>query len=111
MDIVIDCVKRIIPNRKMMFVFDRGFADEKLMNYMNHFDSDYIIRVPKNCGIVGSVLLSLGGTRMVYKGQLSSFGHFGYFRDVYYHIKKQIKVNLYSAKNPSDDEQCQEPIR
>jgi len=104
MDIVIDCVKRIIPNRKMMFVFDRGFADEKLMKYMNHFDSDYIIRVPKNCGIVGSVFLSLGGTRMVYKGKLSSFGHFGYFRDVYYHIKKQIKVNLYSARNPSDDD-------
>ncbi|MDQ1328729.1 MAG: family transposase, partial [Candidatus Poribacteria bacterium] len=63
------------------------------MNYMNHFDSNYIIRVPKNCGIVG----------MEYKGKLASFCHFGYFRDMYYHIKKQVKVNLYSAKNPSDE--------
>jgi hypothetical protein len=93
MDIVIDTVKMIIPNRKTIFVFDRGFADEKLMNYMNYFDSNYIIRVPKNCGIVG----------MEYKGKLASFSHFGYFRDMYYHIKKQVKVNLYSAKNPSDD--------
>ena len=93
MDTVIDSVKMIIPNRKVIFVFDRGFADEKLMNYMNHFDSNYIMRVPKNCGIVG----------MEYKGKLSSFGHFGYFRDMYYHIKKQVKVNLYSAKNPLDE--------
>lgn len=94
LDRVIDCLKIVIPNRKAVFVFDRGFADEKLMSYMNHFDSDYIIRVPKNCGIVG----------FGYKGKLISFGHWGYFRDLYYHIKKQIKVNLYSAKNPSDDD-------
>jgi hypothetical protein len=94
MDIVIDFMKNIIPDRKVIFVFDRGFADEKLMKYMNHFDSDYIIRVPKNCGIVG----------MEYKGKLSSFGHWGYFRDMYYHIRKQIKVNLYCGENPSDEE-------
>lgn len=94
LDTVIDCVKRIIPNRKVIFVFDRGFADEKLMNYMNHFESDYIIRVPKSCGIVG----------MGYKGKLGTFCHWGYFKGMYYHIKKQIKVNLYSAKNPSDEE-------
>ncbi|MDQ1317920.1 MAG: family transposase, partial [Candidatus Poribacteria bacterium] len=40
---------------------------------------------------------------MEYKGKLASFCHFGYFRDMYYHIKKQVKVNLYSAKNPSDE--------
>jgi len=93
LDTTIDCLKSVMPDRKVIFVFDRGFADEKLMNYMNHFDWNYIMRVPKNCGIVG----------MEYKGKLSSFGHFGYFRDMYYHIKKQVKVNLYSAKNPSDD--------
>jgi len=34
------------------------------VSLMNHFDSDYIIRVPKNCGIVG----------LEYKGKLDSFG-------------------------------------
>jgi hypothetical protein len=53
MDIVIDAINQIMPNRKVIYVFDRGFADEKLMKYMNYFNSDYIIRVPKNCGIVG----------------------------------------------------------
>jgi transposase len=66
MDMVIETIKKIIPDRKVVFVFDRGFADEKLMNYMNYFDSDYIIRVPKNSGIVG----------LEYKGKLSSYGHF-----------------------------------
>ena len=94
MDMVIETIKKIIPDRKVVFVFDRGFADEKLMNYMNYFDSDYIIRVPKNSGIVSSE----------YKGKLSSYGHWGYFKDMFYHIRKQVKVNLLCAKNPSDDE-------
>ena len=93
LDIVIDSVKMIIPTRKVIFVFDRGFADEKLMNYMNQFTSNYIIRVPKNSGIVG----------IGYEGKLSSFCHFGYFKDVYYHIKKQVKINLYIAKKHSEE--------
>jgi hypothetical protein len=94
MDIVIDAIKWIMPNRKVIFVFDRGFADEKLMRYMECFASDYIIRVPKNCGIVG----------LEYKGKLSTFDHWGYFKDMCYHIKERIKVNLLSAKNASDEE-------
>lgn len=93
LDIVIDSIKMIIPTRKVIFVFDRGFADEKLMNYMNQFASNYIIRVSKNSGIVG----------MGYEGKLSSFCHFGYIKDVYYHIKKQVKINLYIAKNHSEE--------
>lgn len=92
MDTVIDFLKQIMPDRKVVFVFDRGFADEKLMKYMECFASDYIIRVPKNCGIVG----------MEYKGKLSSFGHWGYFRDMFYHIRERIKVNLFCCENPSD---------
>ena len=88
MDMVIDTIKRIMPNRKVIFVFDRGFADEKLMKYMNYFDSDYIIRVPQNCGIVG----------LEYKGKLATFDHWGYFKDMSYHIRERIKVNLLSAK-------------
>jgi len=53
MDTVIDILKRTMRYRNVIFVFDRGFADEKLMKYMNYFDSNYIIRIPKNCGIVG----------------------------------------------------------
>jgi hypothetical protein len=93
MDIVIDAINQIMPNRKVIYVFDRGFADEKLMKYMNYFNSDYIIRVPKNCGIVG----------MEYKGKLATFDHWGYFQDMSYHIRERIKVNLLSAKNPSDE--------
>lgn len=94
MDIVIDFMKEIMPDRNVIFVFDRGFADEKLMKYMEHFASDYIMRVPKNCGIVG----------MEYKGKLSTFGHWGYFKDMFYHIREKIKVNLFSGKNPSDED-------
>lgn len=92
MDIVIDFMKQIMPDRKVIFVFDRGFADEKLMKYMECFASDYIIRVPKNCGIVG----------MEYKGKLATFERWGYFKDMFYHLKERIKVNLFSAKDPSD---------
>jgi hypothetical protein len=74
----IDTIKKIMPTRKVIFVYDRGFADEKLMKYMNYFDSDYIIRVPKNCGIVG----------LEYKGRLATFGHWGYFKDMSYHIRE-----------------------
>lgn len=94
MDMVIETIKEIMPDRKVVFVFDRGFADEKLMKYMDYFDSDYIIRVPKNSGILG----------LEYKGKLSSYGHWGYFKDMYYHIRERIKVNLLCAENPSDAE-------
>lgn len=94
MDMVIDAIRRIVPTRKVIFVFDRGFADEKLMKYLNHFGSDYIIRVPKNCGIVG----------LEYKGKLGTFGHWGYFRDMYYHLREQIKVNLFCAPNEADED-------
>jgi hypothetical protein len=39
-----------------------------------------------------------------YKGKLATFGHWGYFKDMSYHIKERIKVNLLCAKNPSDEE-------
>ncbi len=42
-------------------MFDRGFAGEKLVKYMNYFDSDYIMRVPKNSGIVGEQWNSRSG--------------------------------------------------
>lgn len=92
LDIVVDFIKEIMPDRKAIFVFDRGFADEKLMKYMEFTVGDYIIRVPKNCGIIC----------VEYKGKLLGFERCGYFKDVFYHLREKIKVNLYSGKNPSD---------
>lgn len=85
MDTLIDFMRSIMPNRDVIFVFDRGFADEKLMRYLERFNGNYVIRVPKNSGIIG-----LG-----YKSKLSGFDHWGYFKDVFYHIKEQINVNLF----------------
>lgn len=92
MDTLIDLIKRIMPDRDVIFVFDRGFADEKLIRYLESSDSRYVMRVPKSSGIVG-----LG-----YKGKLSGFDRWGYFKGVFYHIKEQIDVNLFCSENPSD---------
>lgn len=91
MDILIDLMKRIVPNRDVIFVFDRGFADEKLMRYLKSFEAKYVIRIPKHSGIIG-----LG-----YRGKISGFDQWGYFKGVFYHIKEQIKVNLFCGENPS----------
>jgi hypothetical protein len=91
LDLVYETIQRIFPGRKVIFVFDRGFADEKLMGYLKHMGANYVMRVPKNCGIVA----------MEYKGKLDSFGQWGYFRDVLYHLTKKIKVNLFSTENES----------
>ena len=92
LDTVIDILKMTMSDRRFIFVFDRGFADEKLMRYMEYFSVDYVIRVPKNSGIVG----------MEYKGKLSSFGQRGYFKDMFYHIRERVKINLLSSENPSN---------
>ncbi len=84
LDTLIDFMKSIMPDRDVIFVFDRGFADEKLMRYLESFDSNYVIRVPKNSGIIG-----LG-----YKGKLSGFESWGYFKGVFYHIREQIVSNV-----------------
>lgn len=89
MDTIIDYMKRIMPDRGLILVFDRGFADEKLMRYLEYFDSKYVMRVPKNSGIIG-----LG-----YRGKLSGFDRWGYFKEVFYHIKEQINVNLFCSDN------------
>jgi len=92
LDTVIDILKMTMPDRRFIFVFDRGFSDEKLMRYMEYFSVDYVIRVPKNSGIVG----------MEYKGKLSSFCQRGYFKNMFYHIRERVKINLLSSENPSN---------
>ncbi len=88
-----DFMKEIISDRNVIFIFDRGFADEKLIKYVECFSSNYIMLIPKNCGIIG----------MEYKVKLSDYEHFRYFRDMFYHIKEKIKVNLFISGGLSDD--------
>ena len=88
-DFVHESIKRVFPDKREIFVFDRGFADEKLIRYLELMGVHYVMRVPKNSGI----------STMGYRGKLSEFGHCGYFRDVSYHLTKQIKTNLLCKMN------------
>ena len=59
-------------DREPVFIFDRGFADVKLMKYLDYMGAKFIIRVRKNTGIVVGV----------YAGKLTELGQWGYFRNV-----------------------------
>lgn len=78
--------------RESVFIFDRGFADVKLMKYLDWMGAKFIIRVRKNTGIV------VEG----YAGKLTEFGQWGYFRNVLYHKTERIEVNLFCAEDDSD---------
>jgi hypothetical protein len=79
-------------DREPVFIFDRGFADVKLMKYLDFMGAKFIIRVRKNTGIVveGHV------------GILSELGQWGYFRNVLYHMTERIQLNLFCAEDDSD---------
>lgn len=94
LDFVYETIQKIYPGRKVILVFDRGFADEKLLRYLEHIGANQVMRVPKNCGIVA----------MEYTGKLDTFGQWGYFKDVLYHLGKRIKVNLFTTENESKKE-------
>jgi len=79
-------------DREPVFIFDRGFADVKFMKYLDFMGVKFIIRVRKNTGIMVE-----GHT-----GMLSSFGQWGYFRNVVYHMTERIQVNLFCAEDDSD---------
>jgi hypothetical protein len=98
LDLAYETIQRVFPGRRVIFVFDRGFADEKLIRYLKHMGANHIIRVPKNCGIEAFEY----GAKAKYRGKLSSFGQWGYFRNVSYHLGKRIKVNLFCAENDRD---------
>ena len=89
MDQVYDSIQQVFPGRQVIFVFDRGFADEKLIRYLKHMGAHQVMRVPRNVGIEA----------FEYKGKLSSFGQWGYFRNVSYHLKQRIKVNLFCGED------------
>jgi hypothetical protein len=92
MDLAYEAIQEVFPGRKVIFVFDRGFADEKLIRYLKHMGANHIIRVPKHCGIEA----------FEYRGKLSSFGQWGYFRNVSYHLGKRIQMNLFCAEHDTD---------
>ena len=94
MDIAYETIQKILPGRKVIFTFDRGFADEKLIRYLKQMGAHHVMRVPKNCGIEA----------FEYRGKLSSFGHWGYFRDVSYHLGRKLKMNLFCAENDSKED-------
>jgi len=92
MDQVYEAIQKVFPGRKVIFVFDRGFADEKLIRYLEHMGAHQVMRVPRSCGIEA----------FEYRGKLASFGQWGYFRDVSYHLGKSIRMNLFCAENESE---------
>ena len=92
LDLTYKAIQKVFPGRRVIFVFDRGFADEKLIRYLKRMGANHIMRVPKHCGIEA----------FEYRGKLSSFGRWGYFRNVSYHLGKPIKMNLFCAENDRD---------
>lgn len=96
LDLAYESIQNVFPGRRVIFVFDRGFADEKLIHYLKHMGARHIMRVPKNVGI------EVFEYSHKYRGKLSSFGHWGYFRRVYYNLGKPIRMNLFCAQNDKD---------
>jgi hypothetical protein len=92
MDQAYDSIQKVFPGRQVIFVFDRGFADEKLIRYLEYMGASHVMRVPKNVGIEA----------FEYRGKLSSFGQWGYFRNVSYHLRQRIKINLFCAEHDTD---------
>ena len=74
-------------HREAVFIFDRGFADVKLMKYLDFMGAKFIIRARKNTGIL------VGGD----VSKLAEFGQWGYFRNVLYHSQERIAVNLFCS--------------
>jgi len=92
LDLTYETIQKVFPGRRVIFIFDRGFADEKLISYLKHMGANHIMRVPRNCGIEA----------FEYRGKLSTFGRWGYFRNVSYHLGKPIQMNLLCAENDRD---------
>lgn len=90
---VYETIQKVLSDREAIFIFDRGFADVKLMEYLDHKGAKFIMRVPKSSGI------QVEG----YAGKLKTFGQRGYFRNVLYHQKERVRLNLFCAEDDSDE--------
>jgi transposase len=80
--------------RHLIWIFDRGFADVKLMIRLKKANIHFIIRVKQNVGVE-----VLG-----YVGTLKNFRKTGYFENIVYHKEERIKVNLFCAWDETEDE-------
>lgn len=80
--------------RPVIWIFDRGFADVKLMIRLKQANIHFIIRVKQNVGV------EVSG----YVGTLKNFNQRGYFENIVYHQEKRIRVNLFCAKDETEDE-------
>jgi hypothetical protein len=80
--------------RSFIWIFDRGFADVKLMIKLKKWKVGFIIRVCRNVGV------EVEG----YVGKLGEFPSRGYFENIVYHKDKRIRVNLYCAWDESYDD-------
>lgn len=87
-------VSALGKKRAFIWIFDRGFADVKLMKRLMKKKIRFIIRAKKNVGI------KVEG----YVGNLGSFQRQGYFANVVYHQQQQIRINLYCAWDKTYDE-------
>jgi hypothetical protein len=87
-------VSALGKKRETIWIFDRGFADVKLMKRLMKQRISFIIRVKRNVGI------KVSG----YVGNLGNFQGQGYFPNVLYHQQQQIRINLYCAWDKSHDE-------
>lgn len=87
-------VEALGKKRKTLWIFDRGFADVKLMKRLMKQRINFIIRVKKNVGI------KVEG----YVGNLGNFRKQGYFANVIYHQQQQIRLNLYCAWDKTYEE-------
>jgi len=80
--------------RGFIWIFDRGFADVKLMKRLKKEKIPFIIRVCRN------VCIETFG----YIGKLSDFPMKGYFENIVYHKEERIKINLFCAWDENEDE-------
>ena len=44
LDLTCKAIQRVFPGRRVIFVFDRGFADEKLIRYLKRMGANHIMR-------------------------------------------------------------------
>ena len=81
-------------SKRMIWVFDRGFADAKLMERIKN-KITFVIRVKKDVWVEVEQ-----GCK--YAGKLGGFKGKGLFRDVLYHKEKRLRLHLYSDPEGKD---------
>jgi len=81
-------------SKKMIWVFDRGFADVKLMERIKD-KITFLMRVKKDVWVEVE-------ERCKYAGKLKGFKGKGLFQNVIYHKGKRLRLHLYSDPDKED---------